>query len=333
MRKHLGFFHFEFLLALIGGVAVAALASPGSAAAETVRIAHSTWVGYGPLYVARDKGFFKNHGIDVELIVMEDPKDRFPAMLADKIDMIASTVDTGILYLKKPDQFKYVVAIDDSDGGDGIVALKDVNSISDLKGKSVAVSEGSVSEFYLNVLLEKAGLKESDLKTVNMAAPEAGAAFVAKKVDAAVTWEPWLSRGKQTDFGHLLVDSSTTPGLITDVVTAKTDYVDKHPKETKAVVDAWNEAVAYVRAHPDEANEIMAKGVGGWLKDPKVFGETLSGIKFYGAEDNKTFFGTKEKPGPLKNTVQEAIDVWSSHGKLQVKVTPDDIIDYKFVNG
>jgi NitT/TauT family transport system substrate-binding protein len=328
MRKHLG-----FLLALIGGVAVAALASPGSAAAETVRIAHSTWVGYGPLYVARDKGFFKNHGIDVELIVMEDPKDRFPAMLADKIDMIASTVDTGILYLKKPDQFKYVVAIDDSDGGDGIVALKDVTSIGDLKGKSVAVSEGSVSEFYLNVLLGKAGLKESDLKTVNMAAPEAGAAFVAKKVDAAVTWEPWLSRGKQTDFGHLLVDSSTTPGLITDVVTATTDYVDKHPKETKAVVDAWNEAVAYVRAHPDESNEIMAKGVGGWLKDPKVFGETLSGIKFYGAEDNKTFFGTKEKPGPLKNTVQEAIDVWASHGKLQVKVTPDDIIDYKFVNG
>jgi NitT/TauT family transport system substrate-binding protein len=328
MRKHLGLF-----LALVAGVAVAASASPNNAAAETVRIAHSTWVGYGPLYVARDKGFFKNHGVDVELIVMEDPKDRFPAMLADKIDMIASTVDTGILYLKKPDQFKYVVAIDDSDGGDGIVAVKDIKSISDLKGKSVAVSEGSVSEFYLNVLLGKAGLKESDLKPVNMAAPEAGAAFVAKKVDAAVTWEPWLSRGKQTDFGHLLVDSSTTPGLITDVITTTSDYVGKHPKETKAVVDAWNEAVAYVRAHPDEANEIMAKGVGGWLKDPKVFGETLTGIKFYGAEDNKTFFGTKEKPGPLKNTVQEAIDVWSSHGKLQVKLTPDDIIDYKFVSG
>ncbi|MBW0003805.1 MAG: ABC transporter substrate-binding protein [Hyphomicrobiales bacterium] len=328
MRKYLG-----LLLGLVGGVALGALASPTSSGAETIKIAHSTWVGYGPLYVARDKGFFKNHGVDVELIVMEDPKDRFPAMLANKIDMIASTVDTGILYLKKPDQFKYVVAIDDSNGGDGIVALKDVTSIGGLKGKSVAVSEGSVSEFYLNVLLGKAGLKESDLKTVNMAAPEAGAAFVAKKVDAAVTWEPWLSRGKQTDFGHLLVDSSSTPGLITDIITTTSDYVDKHPKETKAVVDAWNEAVAYVRAHPDESNEIMAKGVGGWLKDPKVFGETLTGIKFYGAEDNKTFFGTKEKPGPLKNTVQEAIDVWSSHGKLQVKLTPDDIIDYKFVNG
>ncbi|MBV8427717.1 MAG: ABC transporter substrate-binding protein, partial [Hyphomicrobiales bacterium] len=160
MRKYLG-----LLLGLVGGVALGALASPTSSGAETIKIAHSTWVGYGPLYVARDKGFFKNHGVDVELIVMEDPKDRFPAMLANKIDMIASTVDTGILYLKKPDQFKYVVAIDDSNGGDGIVALKDVTSIGGLKGKSVAVSEGSVSEFYLNVLLGKAGLRESDLKT------------------------------------------------------------------------------------------------------------------------------------------------------------------------
>jgi len=212
------------------------------------------------------------------------------------------------------------------------VARKDIRSIADLKGKSVAFSEGSVSEFYLNVVLAKAGLEASDLTPVNMAAPEAGAAFVANKVDAAVTWEPWLSRGKQTEFGHLLVDSSTTPGLITDVVIATKDYVAKHGKETKAVVAAWNEAVAFQRAHPDEANAIMAKGVGGWLKDPKVFAATLTGIKFYGAEDNKAFYGTASKPGPLTATVQAAIDVWSSHGKLSVKVSPPDLINYTFVN-
>src|SRR5665213_1636853 len=164
------------------------------------------------------------------MCIRDSPKERFPAMLADKIDMIASTVDTGILYLKKPDQFQYIVAIDDSDGGDGIVAKKEIKTIADLKGKSVAVNEGSVSDFYLNVLLAKAGLKDSDLKTVNMDAAQAGAAFVAGKVDAAVTWEPWLSRGKKTDFGHLVVDSSTTPGLITDVMTVTKDYLTKHPK-------------------------------------------------------------------------------------------------------
>ena len=77
----------------------------------------------------------------------------------------------------------------------------------------------------------------------------------------------------------------------------------------------------------------MAKGVGGWLKDPKDFKETLPGIKFYGAEDNKAFFGTKEKPGPLTATVKDAIEIWSSHGKIQVKVTPDDLINYSYIGG
>src|ERR1700730_8590032 len=323
----------DLLSALIGGVAVAALVAPNPAFAEKVRIAHSTWVGYGPLYIAQDKGFFKKNGVDVELIVMEDPKERFPTLMADKIQMIASTVDTALLYLKKPNDFQYVVAIDDSNGGDGIVALKDITSIADLKGKKVAVNDGSVSEFYLNVLLGKAGLKESDLYTVNMTAADAGGAFVAKRVDAAVTWEPWLTKGKSTDFGHLLVDSSTTPGLITDVIIVKTAWASAHQKDVAAIVASWNEAVAYYRSNPEESIAIMAKGVGGWLKDPKEFKSTLPGIKFYGGGDNQAFFGTKAKPGPLATTVQEAIDIWSSHGKLQVNVMPADLISYSYIGG
>jgi NitT/TauT family transport system substrate-binding protein len=321
------------LTALLLALIVLPILDALPARAETVKIAHSTWVGYGPLYIARDKGMFKKNGVDVDLIVMEDPKERFPTLMADKIQMIASTVDTALLYLKKPTDFQYVVAIDDSNGGDGIVAIKDIKSIADLKGRKVAVNEGSVSEFYLNVLLGKAGLKESDLNTVNMTAADAGSAFVAKRVDAAVTWEPWLTKGKTTDFGHLLTDSSTTPGLITDVLIVKTPWANAHKKDVEAIVKSWNEAVAYYRSNPDESIGIMAKGVGGWLKDPKEFKATLSGIKFYGSDDNKAFFGTKAKPGPLSNTVKEAIDIWSSRGKLQVKTTPPDLIDYSYVGG
>ena len=320
------------LATLLLGLAALPLTPLRPALADTVRIAHSTWVGYGPLYIARDKGFFKEHGVDVELIVMEDPKERFPTLMADRIQMVASTVDTALLYLKKPTDFQYVVAIDDSDGGDGIVAKKSITSIAELKGKRVAVDEGSVSDFYLNVLLAKAGLKESDLNVVNMTAADAGGAFVAGRVDAAVTWEPWLSRGKTTSFGHLLVDSSTSPGLITDVMISKTTWVKSHSKDVEGIVKAWKEAVAYYEAHPDESIKIMAKGVGGWLKDPKEFKATLGGIKFYDAAANKAFFGTKAKPGPLVNTVQAAINIWSSHGKLQVKPTPSDLINYTYVN-
>ncbi|HKO08650.1 MAG TPA: ABC transporter substrate-binding protein [Alphaproteobacteria bacterium] len=321
------------LLALAAGIVIGSFAGPAPAAAETIKIAHSTWVGYGPLYIAREKGIFKKNGVDVELVLMEDPKERFPTLMADKIQMISSTVDTALLYLKNRDDFQYVVAIDDSNGGDGIVANKDITSIKDLKGKKVAVNEGSVSEFYLNVLLDRAGLKESELNIVNMTAMDAGTAFVTKRVDAAVTWEPALTKGKTAEHGHLLVDSSSTPGLITDVIIIKSSWVKAHPKDVAAIVKSWEEAVAYYEAHPEESIEIMAKGVGGWLKDPKEFKETLTGIKFYDGPANKTFFGTAAKPGPLFQTTADAIKIWTDHGKLQVKVVPSDLINYSFVNG
>src|SRR5437899_12957544 len=72
------------------------------AAAETIKIAHSTWVGHGPPYIARDRGFFKNHGVEVELTVMDDAKLRFTALRAGQIHLIPSTVDTALLYVHQP---------------------------------------------------------------------------------------------------------------------------------------------------------------------------------------------------------------------------------------
>jgi NitT/TauT family transport system substrate-binding protein len=318
---------------LIGSMALATLGATASARADKVRIAHSTWVGFGPFYIARDKGFFKKRGVEVELTIMESPQERFPAIYAERFDMIASAVDATLLYVKKPGDLQYILALDDSNGGDGIVANKTVASLTDLKGKRIAFSAGSVWQFYLDVLLARAGMKESDLTPVNMSAGDAGAAFIAGKVDAAVTWEPWLTRGKRAEHGHLLADSSTTPGIITDVLVTTKEFIAKRARDASAVADAWNEAVAFQRANPEEAGRIMANGIGGWLTAPKMFAETLAGIKFYGADENKAFFGTKLKPGPLFQTTRDAIEIWSSHKKLQVRVKPEDFISYEFVGG
>ncbi|HYM91221.1 MAG TPA: hypothetical protein VEW91_06265, partial [bacterium] len=55
---------------------------PAGAAAEQLTIGHSTWVGYGPLFLARDKRFFDEAGVAVELPTIEDPKLRFAALAA-----------------------------------------------------------------------------------------------------------------------------------------------------------------------------------------------------------------------------------------------------------
>lgn len=318
-------------ISLTVGVLLVGLLLSGVVAAEPLKIRYSTWVGYGPLFLAREKGFFKAENVEVELVLMEDPKEGFFAMAAGRLDGVVSTIDTMVLYLKTGKEFQYVLALDDSAGGDGIAARKEIASVKDLKGRKVAFAEGSVSQFFLNVLLKEAGLAQKDVDAVNMTAGDAGAAFVAGKVDAAVTWEPWLTRGKNAPHGHLLVDSSKTPGLITDVLIFRRAVIEKRGREVQGIVNAWNQAVAYWEKNPKESNEIMAKAVGGWLKDPKVFEETLGGITFYNRDANKKFFGSLAQPGAIYQTVQNSLDIWGGFGKLQVKVPAKELINHTFV--
>jgi NitT/TauT family transport system substrate-binding protein len=317
---------------LIAGSFLLSLMFGGSAGAETLKLGHSTWVGYGPLYIAQDKGFFKDEGLDVELIVMEDPKVRFPALAAGQLDVAVTTVDTMLNYLSDQQSYRYLFALDDSKGGDGIVADKDIQSVADLKGKDVAYAEGSVSQFYLGVLLKQAGLAFGDIQTQNMTAGDAGAAFVAGRVDAAVTWEPWLTRGRQAPQGHLLVDSSTTPGLITDMAMTTPETLKARKKDLEALYRAWIKAVDFQKANPDEADKIMAKGVGGWLEDPKVFAETRAGIVYYDKAMNETFIGTADNPGGIVKTINNAAELGKETGQFQHEVTPTDLIAFDIVN-
>ncbi len=319
---------------ILAALALAALPAglATGAAAEPFRIGYSVWVGYGPFFVARDKGFYEEEGVEVELVNVEDVKVRFAALAAGRIDALATTVDTMPLYLKPDIAYRYLFALDDSVGGDGVVARTGIETVADLAGKKVAFNQGSVSQFYINVLLARAGLSEDDIEVVQMAPGDAGSAFVAGHVDAAVTWEPWLSRGAAAEDGHILADTSTEPGLVTDIFLTSTDVIEERGEEIAAVYRAWNRAVDFVAENPEEAYAIMARGVGGWLDDPAVFAETLEKVAYYDAAKNAAFFGTPEAPGPLVDTITNALDVWAAFDRLQVEVDAVDLIDFSVVN-
>ena len=166
-------------------------------------------------------------------------------------------------------------------GADGIVATNDIQLDRRSQGQgTVAFAERTVSQFYLNVLLKEAGLSEADIETVNLSGDDAGNAFLMQEVDAAVTaGSPGSRRARRPAHGHLLADTSETPGLVVDCLVTK---------NRRSSMIAWRSSrrwrapgmrrCDYVEAHPDEANEIMARNVGGWLEDPAVFAETLKGV-------------------------------------------------------
>ena len=317
------------LLALTAALSLLAL----PAAAEPLRVAHSTWVGYGPFYIARDKGFFAEEGVEVELSIIEQTPMKMGAFNAGQIDLVASTADEFPTYMRDGYPVKYILAVDSSNGGDGIVSKTDIADVAGLKGKTVAFEEGSVSQFFLNALLLKAGLTQADIQPVNMTATDAGVAFVAGRVDAAVTWEPHLSLGAKAEDGKILITSKEAPGLIVDVVAVSEETLNARQDEIAGFVRAWQKALDYLAANPDDAYAIMAQGVGGWLQDPKEFAGAATGIEYLTLDRNRELFGTVEAPGQLAETTDNAITVWGGLGKIKAtNLSSATILDRRFLN-
>ena len=311
-------------------IAASLFATVASAEAGTMRLGMTTWVGYGPMFLARDKGFFKENGLDVELQIIEDAALYMAAIAAGKLDGNASTIDEIMKYRSEAFCFKAVVALDDSHGGDGVLVRDEVMSLKDLKGKQVGMNQGSVSQFWFNILLKREGMTEADLEITNMTADDAATAFIAGRIPAAVTWEPHLSLVRSKKQGKVLIDSSATPGLIVDVVALTCDYIDKNPKDVEAFVTGLYKAVEFIKTNPDEANAIMAKGVGGYLEKPEDFAEAAKGVRYYDKARSIEFFGTAEK-GEAADLIKLGNEIWGGFEKLKMDVNYGNLVDLRFV--
>lgn len=282
------------------------------------RVALLTWVGYGPIHLAQNKGFFE--GIEVELSVIEDTSARRAAFSTGKVDASTDIVDSFTNLLAAGAQGSAVLQLDKSMGGDGIVATNNINSISDLKGLSIAYPPGQPSHFFLLALLEEANMTIDDVKSLHMEADQAGSAFISGNVDAAVTWEPWLSKAAQMENGKILTTSRETPGLIADIFTVRNEYLAKNPEVVKAFIRGWFKAVAYWKENPGESNLIMANAM---KIDVEEFKTMLAGVAYSDEAANREFFTRSDgQNSPYTDLVGKANRIWKKEGLVKKDVDP-----------
>jgi len=293
------------------------------------KLAILTWVGYGPFFVAKEKDLFKKHGVDIDLVKIEELGARHSAFISGEVQFSISTFDLFANEIAQGLPAVCFVKLDDSYGADGIVAKKEISSIKDLKGKTVAFEKANPSHFFLIYLMEREGLSIKDIRPKYMTAGDAGAAFIANQVDAAVTWEPWLTKASQAPFGHILVTSKEQPGLILDVLLARTDFAHDHPEAVKGLLQAWFEALDYCKNNPDEANTIMASGLG---LSKEEFAETVKGVRLSDYEENRKYFGlSNSEQRPYIDVFQKAQNVWLQEGLIKTTVQPEKAVDVSFL--
>lgn len=319
----------RLLLRLTLSVAIAVSVTTIVQAAEgPLRVSYLTWVGYGPLFIAQDQGYYAEEGVDVELIAMSDAKFEFAVLAAGHTDVALPTLDVAMRLIAEGRDYRILFTTDESLGADGIIATDEITSVKDLVGRSVAYSETTIAELFLKKALDDVGLSIADITSVNMTAGDAGSALIAGRVDAAVTWEPWVSQADDRDGIHVLTDSRDWPGLIATTAIADAETVVRRRTDLQAFYRAWLRALAFVDEHETEANRIMAAGVGGWLADADEFGAVRAKIRFNGAEENQAFIGTAAAPGDIVGVMEDAVRL----SNLAIEADVSTYVAFEIIN-
>jgi len=192
-----------------------------------------------------------------------------------------------------------VLALDYSFGGDAVVGRAGIASPAALRSRVVAYEESALGSYVLERALARGGLAESDVTLRNLLPEEAEAAFRKGKVDAVVTYEPFLGRLLEVPGTTVLFSSREIPGEIVDVLAARPAAIGARRDDFRRVARAWFRAVEEFRARPVESAAIMARheNIG-----TEEFLRALAGCHLPDRGENLRLLGTSMTPGVLSET-------------------------------
>ena len=131
-----------------------------------------------------------------------------------------------------------------------------LKTLADLKGKRIAVTKAAGSHYLLIQALAKAGLSFKDITPAYLIPADGRAAFENRKVDAWVTWDPYVASAQRQQQARVLVDGK---GLASyqRYYLAGSDHAKAHPEVLQQVYSSLREVGIWTKAHPGEAAAIL----------------------------------------------------------------------------
>lgn len=265
-------------------------------ARAAITVGVSDWPGWVAWYVARKEGFFKKYGVNVRLVWFANYNDSISALSTGQLDANSQTWSDTLSPLTKGLPLRVVLVNDNSAGNDAVMVGPNIHSFAQLKGRTIALEKYSVSHFVLYTALARNGMTPSEVHIVNLDAGDAAAAFMMGRVDAAVVWNPWVSRIEASGTGRALFTSKQMPGLIPDLLVAQSKALKAHRADFVGMIRAWFATVAFIRSHPNQAVRIMAKVVSVNPRQYKVF---LPGTRLFGPKANLAAFDPRNRTSLL----------------------------------
>lgn len=315
------------IIAVIGGVV--AYYSMQKPAPNQVTVGVHSWPGGGIVYIGQQQGFFKEEGIDVVVKKIENFDTKRASLISGQIDIdVANTLDQLLIYNETGFPAQIIGITDQSDGGDGLISSDSITDIQQLKGKTIAYAEASPSDFFLRYILKANNI---DLKSVNfkpVADPQiAGNAVIARQVDAAVTYEPWLSQAAKEKGLKVLISTKKYPTLIPGLLIANADKVNADKDTYSKFLRAWFKSADYYYSHKEESLKIISEGMGMKIEDVR---DILSVVDIQTKDLDRKLID-KSTPNNLYELLANINTFWKDNGFIKKNLDTEKMVNSELI--
>lgn len=226
---------------------------------HVLKVGANNWLGYQPLFVAQAFDFYDKNKINV--VELGSATGVLRALYNGGVDVAAVTLDEAMSALAQGKKIKVLMVADFSYGGDALIVNGAIESLSELKGKTIGVENTALGAIMLDAILNKAQLKLEDVNIAPVTFDQHGRFLKEGQGDALITFEPVRSKLLAQSYREVF-NSKEIPGTIVDVIVVTEQAYKQYPQRIKSILDGFFKARDLISKKDIQAIASVSKRVG-----------------------------------------------------------------------
>jgi NitT/TauT family transport system substrate-binding protein len=307
--------------------------SSGVSAPVTVNLGYFPNITHAPAIVGVEKGFFQQElgANTLRTQTFNAGGDAVTALLSGAIDATFVGPNPAINAYQKSNGDAVRVVAGSTSGGAALVVAPSINSVGDLKGKTLATPQlGNTQDVALRTYLKDHGLNTNtsgggDVSITPLANADTLTAFANGSIAGAWVPEPYDTRLVQESGGKVLVDEASLwpqGQFVTTHLLVSKSFLDKHPDVVKDLIKGEADAIDFIKSSPADAKTVINDGLN------KLTGKPLKDAVITQSLKDLTF-----TLDPIASSLQTSADHASAVGLLdKVDLKSPGIYDLTLLN-
>lgn len=230
---------------------------------EEVLLAETRQPLNGLIYVAKEKGYFDEVGLNIKFITYTSGKSCLEALIKDDVVM-ATVADTPIVNAIISGEEIYNVATIQNTGRNVVIlGLKDqgIKIPADLEGKTLGVTKGSGGEFFVDIFLLYHGINKSSLNIVDILPENMMDSITTRKVDAVCTWNPHVINIEKAYKNDIVTFYGEELYRITFNLAVKNKFINNSEDKIIRILKALIKAEDFLFNNENQAKEIISRSI------------------------------------------------------------------------